>query len=487
MQELIHKSTALTERFVEKFFQMEYWLPTYNLDKIRDAILNTCHDFLLEDDYNDLENYLKINDRQSFGKSRHPLKNGVDNLRIAIRWMHSFKISYSRLKGNVLATDLADIELLKLIAPAFFDSLRSNWLSFVDETNNGLKLWGRDEVDTGTHNDDWIRNLFSKEKHNIFNMDNFVTMPMDLQVHVKDILSRLLPDYGGGKDKSFSNRNYTDRYFFNSLQDDEIEEAEFNQIMSNDLEGIRNILKTPVFSNKFKWFSILINRYVPKNLSDLLKYIRIIFYAGSLSSEFQINPFDFVYKLKPYKDECKIIGTEFTRAINTNRASMFTLKFFIFLKHGVPEKMYKPYICDLTPQIVAFEMLKYAVQDKKGFSEITEYFWESGENTNNGGKEVYIPNSDAVGVYRLYWEERFQSLFPKLIYRQMPPDEDNTYVAAKLVTILWPDKEEFFKLFTNMEKDNAAVEAESFFRKALSNDYLIAQFKFKHLKIKSNE
>lgn len=69
----------------------------------------------------------------------------------------------------------------------------------------------------------------------------------------------------------------------------------------------------------------------------------------------------------------------------------------------------------------------------------------------------------------------------------MPPDEDDTYVIAKLVTILWPNKEDFFKLFTNMHKDNAVTEAESFFKTALTNDHLIAQFKFKHLKIQSNK
>lgn len=485
--ELENKSKALSDRFIEKFFHIEYWLPTYDLEKIRTAILNTCRDFLLEDDYEIFDDFLKINNRQSFGKSRHPLMNGIANLRIANRWILSFRLSYSTLKGNILVDNLADIELLKLIAPAFFDTLRSNWLSFVEETNNGLKLWAREKVDTGNNNkdEDWIRNLFAEEKQNIYKISSFVTMPDELQNHVRDILSRLLPEYGGGKDKSFSNRNYTNRYFFNILQDYEIEESDFTNLVSKNFEDIKIELQSSQFSNKFRSLSILLSKYEPKDIDDLLKYIHIIFYAGSISKDFQINPIDVIYKFRPFKDDTDRIGAEFNEVIHENRSSEFTLKFFVNLDNGFSGSTYQAYVSDLTSQSVALEMLRFAVEDGKDFSEITEYFWCSGRYTHQGNIENYIPNGEAVSIYKKYWEDNFKTLYPKLISQQMPPQDDDTYVASKLVRILWTNKNEFLSLIDKYESDEKFEEAKLFLKEALSNDYLQAKFKFKHLKIKS--
>lgn len=487
VSELKTKSTALSDKFIEKFFHVEYWLPTYNLEKIQSAILNTCRDFLADEDYIAFEEFITINDRQSFGKSRHPLRNGIENLRIANRWIRSFKLAYTSLQGNVLVDNLADIELLKLIAPSFFDTLRTNWLSYVEETNSGLKLCPQKTVDAGNHENDLIRELFAEEKHDIFKSNAFETLSSETKTHVNDILSRLLPEYGAGKDKAFSNRNYTDRYFFNLLQDDEITETEFEELMSKDLDDIKKELKASSFSNKFKWFSILIAKYNPINLDALLKYFHIVFYAGRISSDFKIDPIDFVYKLKPYKDDAKRISDEFKQIIIQNRSSNFTLSFFTYMEHNVPDNMYKPFFYNLSSQIVALDMLKYAIEDGKEFSEINKYFWSTGKYKHTNGKEEYIPNDEAVELYRKYWTDNFRDLYVRLIHRQMPPMDDDVYVAADLITILWPDTSNFFNIFDNLEKDEFLTDAEAFFRQALANEHKLAQFKFKHIKIKSND
>lgn len=153
VNELANESSAITERSLEKFFRIDYWLPSYDLEKIRQLLLQLCEGFLSDSDLKNFGEYLLIDNRPAFGRVPHPIKDGITNLRIAYRWIESIEVSYSHLKDNVLIENLADIELLKLIAPAFFDSLRTNWRSYVEETGHGLKLWGREKVDVGKNDE----------------------------------------------------------------------------------------------------------------------------------------------------------------------------------------------------------------------------------------------------------------------------------------------------------------------------------------------
>lgn len=158
--ELANESSAITERFLEKFFRIDYWLSSYDLEKIRQLLLQLCDGFLSDCDLKNFGEYLRIENRPAFGRAPHPIKDGITNLRIAYRWIESIEVSYSHLKED----NLADIELLKLIAPAFFDSLRTNWRSYVEEMCHGLKLWGRERVDVGKNDEEWMRELFQEGK-----------------------------------------------------------------------------------------------------------------------------------------------------------------------------------------------------------------------------------------------------------------------------------------------------------------------------------
>lgn len=488
VNELANESSAITERFLEKFFRIDYWLPSYDLEKIRQLLLQLCEGFLSDSDLKNFDEYLRIDNRPAFGRAPHPIKDGITNLRIAYRWIESIDVSYSHLRDNVLIDNLADIELLKLIAPAFFDSLRTNWRSYVEETGHGLKLWGREKVDVGKNDEEWMRELFQEGKKNIFGINSYITLSEDSQNNVKNILSRLLPEYGGNKEKAFSNISYTERYFFNILQDNEISNEEFAEIMSRDYDSIKSVIDSPEFVKKFKWFALLLNKYVPDDFDNLTKFLKVIFYAGKKSREFMVNPHEIFKSINNYKDKASQINRTFHDIIEENRASEFSLKFFEVLEYSTTKGQYEKYTENLTSQVVALKLLRYSIEDKRPSTEISHYFWQSGEYKNDrtsANGEKFVPDPEAVMLYREFWETNFLELYPKLISHEFPHMEEDNYVLSSLVDILWDSKERILKLFDGHESDRAFMEAKEFMSEAYDSQKHIAKYEFKYLHIEN--
>lgn len=489
VKELANESSAITERFLEKFFRIDYWLPSYDLEKIRQLLLQLCEAFLSDNDLKDFDEYLRIDNHPAFGRSQHPIKDGITNLRIAYRWIESIDVSYSHLKDNVLIDNLADIELLKLIAPAFFDSLRTNWRSYVEETSNGLKIWGREQVDIGKNDEEWMKKLFQEGKKNIFEINSFTTLSEDSQMNVKNILSRLLPEYGGNKEKAFSNISYTERYFFNILQDNEISDEEFAEIMSNDYDSIKKVIDSPKFGKKFKWFALLLNKYEPSDFDSLTKFLKVIFHAGKISQEFMVNPHEIFNSINNFKEKASQINRILLEIIAENRTSEFSLKFFEVLEYSTTKSQYEKYTENLTSQEIALKLLRYSIEDNRPSTEISHYFWHSGQYLNDRASangERFVPNSEAVELYREFWETNFFVLYPKLISQEFPHMEEDNYVLSSLVDILWDSKEEILKLFDGYETDLAFMEAREFIAEAYDSPKHVTKHKFKYLNMSRN-
>lgn len=439
---LAHESSAITDRYLEKFFQIEYWLPAYDKDELRNLVLEYAS-FLSPEENKQMRDYLFSERASIFGRNMDPLSNGISNIRMVRRWVSAIEISYRRLRNEVLITNLADLELIKLTSPSFFEFFRNNWQTFTESDRNHIKLYNPKE-ENKSGKDDFIASLFDQHKKDLFETENFKSLSELQQTQIKNILSRLIPDYGGGTDKAFSNRIYIERYFFNALQDSEISDIDFNEIMSLPTEQIITTISSPKFAIKAISFAIHIENYKVTDLENVQKYIRTVFAAGRLLPGFMINGMDFMkqlYDFRRHKDE---INRWLHEAVIENRGSEFSLRIFQVILHVTPSKYYTPFFDEEMEYTVAEQLFGYALEDNLTFETISRYYWETVKHQNdwsNGKRrEISIHSEHSKRLYRQYWEKNIACLHKRLYYKPHGVDADeNYYQLNDIAFTLWGD------------------------------------------------
>ena len=403
-------SPGITDKYLEKFFELEYWLPAYDNNRIIEILNDRCRAFLDEDDQNSFKEYLTPHDGRVFGRSMSPTENGITNLRIANRWIKAIEMSYKELKNEVLINDLADLELIKIVSPSIYELLRSKWQFFTVEDRGVLSLW-KDKKESHNRETDFIESLFRQEKLNLYQTDVFKNLTDEQKDNIKKIMSRLLPEYGAGKSLSFSNIAYTSRYFYQHLQDSEISVSEFDSLMKLDYESFKKKISDSKYDNKLRWLSIHLNKYNPKTIEDALLYIKRVFLVSQKKSNIIIvDPYDFYHKLSLFPKDTERIKECLRNAITEHRGSTATLLFLDATKHHCPEKIYSMYFEEDFPANEAYRIMEFAVADNRPLADVSRCFWSTAKYSyvRQDGQQIEKVHymDEAVQLYRKYWENK---------------------------------------------------------------------------------
>ena len=466
------------ERFIEKFFQTEFYLPYFTLDKIADYILHQAKLFMTENDYNIFKDkYIEYNGLLYHTK---PHEDCIKNLRDAKRWLNTIKLEYNLLKEEVRICDLADIILLKLYFPTIYNIFSIEYKSFLYENNNVYTFW-KEGVDNG----DRFFELLNSKKRNFWECNEIKDNKVDKN-KLKNIFERLLPkNCYQPENKAFNDPFYTPRYFYGILQNYDIPEIDFEKYIKMNHNDLKQVMSLDFIEQRKIALLKLWRHCKPSNNYERHNVLKIIFYACSINKNLFCSQ-DVVYNL--VKD-FTISKTEITQTLKElmliNGASYYVCLLINEIKKGYYN--WTEFMTLEEFENIQLKNFENAIKENLPIDIIFKFFWSTAKTQyyKEGGEthSRYIYNPNAVEIFKKGIIDNPQKFLYKLIGTESSPTEEiKEWKPYDLISQGWPewkDFEEFLKTIPNSDKHTEYLE---FFEKFKNNNYQAVTFEFKHCK-----
>ncbi|MGE0020073.1 MAG: P-loop NTPase fold protein [Draconibacterium sp.] len=277
------------EFYLEKIFQFELALPTFDNKIIIENLKKQITPHLREKDITEFDKII--------AKSIHPDSwfHGnyfnfelLSNLRDVNRFVNSFIISYDTLKGEIVLTDLLNLELLKVKFLGVFNLLVSKYSDFLESHTIGNQFYlalknkkDDNDKDTGrTVLEDYLKihyKNFGIQKNQI---DTVL-------VYVRNIFP-IYNNYSSAKIEllSIANPISIDRYFYYNLLSSNLSEIEFSKARITSIEEFQAKIKVWIE----KGFEYEIERRLKNidffaNKEDYEKIIESIFFYATYAKD----------------------------------------------------------------------------------------------------------------------------------------------------------------------------------------------------------
>ena len=465
------------ERFIEKFFQTEFYLPLYSPDKIAVYILQQASLFMTENDYKIFkEEYIEYDG--IFHQSK-PHEDLIKNLRDAKRWLNAIKLEYELLKEEVRICDLADIILLKLYFPSIYNIFSTEYKSFLYINNNQYAFW-----EEGIENGDKYFELLNSKKKNFWECSetkNNVNIDK-----LKNIFARLLPKSTYRlEDKAFNDPFYTPRYFYGILQSYDIPEKDFEEYIKMNHDALKQIISSEFIEQRNIALLKLWRHCEPSNNDERHNVLKMIFYACSKSENLFCSQ-DVLYNLvKGFTTSKTEVAQTLKNLMLGNGAS-----YYVCLLINEIKKNYYSWDDFMTLEEyenIQLENFRNAIEEDFPINIIFRFFWSTAKTQyykeDGETHSRYIYNPKAVVIFKEGIINNPQKFLYKLIGTESSAMEKiKEWKPYDLISQAWPewkDFEEFLKTIPNSDKHTEYLE---FFEKFKNNNYQAVTFEFKHCK-----
>lgn len=466
------------ERFIEKFFQTEYYLPHYSLDKIADYVLQQAKQFMTENDYNIFKDkYIKYD---SILYQTKPHEDCIKNLRDAKRWLNAIKLEYNLLKEEVQICDLADIILLKLYFPSIYNIFSIEYKSFLYQNNNVYTFW-EEGVDKG----DRYFELLNSKKRNFWDCNEIKNSKIDTE-KLKNIFDRMLPkNCYQPENKAFNDPFYTPRYFYGMLQNYDIPEKDFEKYIKMDYNDLKQIMSLEFIEQRNIALLKLWRHYKPSNNDERYNVLQMIFYACSNNENLFCSQ-DVVFNLV---NDFTISKTEIAQILKDlmlrNGASYYVCLLINEIKKGYYN--WTDFMTLEEFEDIQLESFKNAINENLPIDIIFKFFWLTAKvqyyNEGNDRHSKYIHSPKAVKIFKEGIIENPQKFLYKLIGTESSPTEEiKEWKPYDLISQAWPrweDFEEFLKTVPDSDKHTEYID---FFNKFKDNNYKAVAYEFKYCK-----
>ena len=280
---LKEKMPTRESNYTEKIFQIEFPLPQFEKKTIKDSIYKSISKFIAEEEKKEFSDYIYVNN--SWGEGNSIVEENISTIRDVKRIVNSFRVSYSRLEGEIKVCDLFVLEVLKTKYPIVYSIFeRDKQYILKRSRNNCYELYGDESVQQ--------RHFYSFSYFEDMDKYNFKTYLQEnhTQLHInesdekkiKNILSRLFPsNVGNASEKSINNFFYTNRYFSVTILESDLSELEFDEVIQKDMDSIKSLF-AKWSKNKSNALSAKLKQFKPKDKEEYKKYIRILLYSTSI-------------------------------------------------------------------------------------------------------------------------------------------------------------------------------------------------------------
>lgn len=264
------------QAYLEKIFQLELPLPLFERNVVSKLLFDKISPYLLDEDRDELNIILYKSDLFYI--------NGIKTIRDLNRLVNSFLVSYDSLKGEIILSDLLNVELLRIKYPVVYTLLADNKEKFINLVSYRdipfLQLTKPQNTEA------------SKTKLEFYLENHFNELGL-ANTKIQDAMSYVVcafllnPKYVKDKPieefKSISHPIGINRYFHYRLLNSDISVVEFDRYRVLSDERFQIQLKKWIEEKKNGVSLVFENINTFASVEDYEKVIRAIFYCASLT------------------------------------------------------------------------------------------------------------------------------------------------------------------------------------------------------------
>lgn len=469
--------------FTEKIFQVEFHIPQCTKNTLKEYI------------YTSISNIVEENEREELYDSIYGISilkgkiiSSISTIREAKRILNSFHTSYPKLKGEINASDLFFIELLKNKYPTIYTVLEKDRNAVL--INVGYNTY---ELYNGKNSYNESDYLFIDKPYKYI-LKEFINGNKTI-LHVKDtdirnienILDVLFPYSFTAHNKGINNIHYTDRYFNISLLESDISDIEFEKALQYDVDNIKPIFEKWAVNKSFA-LSAKIEGISIDNKDDLKKYIRILLYSAKLLPSFTNN---------------SLITNSINRIGDYNEGKKPSKEDVEFIKKALCENGYSYGLCEYL-RSVAFEtniwdypisreemnsirhtIFKDCLDKHPNDTEmVINAFYGTADAIWNNGNRKYSYSQENRELMKEFATSHFASyIYYTISYYR--PNRNHEYKVSTFPLALWESWDKYLSFVKNIKDEDPVIfEYLNFLEKCKEKnyeDYVV--FTFEHIKL----
>lgn len=455
--------------YLEKIFQVEYTLPAFNRSELISYLYDECSMFISEEDNNTLNDILY--------SPENTVKIAIEELltlRDVKRYVNALKNSYKKLAGNVVLSDLMNLEILKLKYKPVYELLSRQWRQVLKQDQKTLIL-SENKHNPATETIHSQYHVFSAhEINNLLEIIGYNSFEINRINKILELLFPFNPTHS--KYGAINQIRTISRYFYGTLQDYELPVKEFKELWGKSYEEIQEECDKIMARHQTSSLVNQLDDFTPNSEILCKKVIRIMFYVGSSNPIFRCSYdaiMDNINQLN-CQIENKKIKSFLINLINENGLSDYMSE-FLYAKYHQLEK-YFPY-----KEIKEFETryLQEAIHRNLPLDAIYKYMDRAMHKD-----DVFEQNEKAVLSFKKYVQQHTEEFLISIIKKDFLYTKD--YGLDNFACQIWGSWEEFRKYVESIPNKTPAInEFETFLNKFIEQGaQTTIRYSFKEIHIK---
>ena len=454
--------------YLEKIFQIEYTLPTFEREKLITRLEEECSKFLRDEDKEALKKI--FGSKFSFeGVATEELIT----LRDVKRYINALQSSYKKLVGNVELRDLMNLEILRLKYKPVYDLLSQRWKQVVRYKDGALKLY-KTEQNKKEDVLDYL-NMPSYEVTTLLNALGYTEIEMGRIIR---ILKFLFPPFGSSAMYgAINNKDSIARYFYNNLLDKDIPIEVFDRLWEKEYDDIKAEVDEIMERNQDLSLVNQLSGFKPESAAVCAKVVKIMFYVGTKLVQTRSLYSDILKKidlLSSYSDSDANVKAVLLGIIAEHRLSNYVSD-FLFSECRSLEKYFS------FEEIKELETnyLKEAIRQDLPLVKVYDYMYRA---TYKGSD--YKVNERANKLFKKYADKHIEEFLQSQVSYMRP--NGGYYSVSPFAQKVWGSWADFQKYVQSISPRTPIIEEFILFLdKYLKNGADAAiPYKFRHIKIK---
>lgn len=441
-------SEALKKTYIEKFFQLEYSLPLYDKNILRESAIKFAEKLFIDSsvELDKFKEYIKA--PQISFLYENDIIGYFDNPRQLIRWLNNLCLSYSAIQGECHIADIGDIELLKMFYPALYSLISKSFSEYFVVVNGKIQLWENKEPSKNTG---WMRET-NKDLHNTEEYKDLVPVEKE---KFDSIINRLC-GWNSSKNEPlrFATPGYSMRYFYNILQENEVSQTDFLRLLDMPLDKmIEEINKDYLLC--INSLTILCQTINVDTIAREKRIIKMVLYLSSISESFAFDVSRLIKRFEKFNNSKEDIEKTLIDFIESMPLSQWvSIVFSRSNKRGFPiyqqDKDYE-FLSDHCMDSIQKINIKKAIDKNLNYDEFREFyrlcchnFYNIYQLENNILKASDF-NNPTDEIMRKYIVKFFERELEYLYYtdKRKSSTKQNYYGISWPFNVLWDSWDDF--------------------------------------------
>lgn len=455
-------------RYLEKIFQIEYTLPTFEHSRLIEYLNEECDRFIRDVDKEELRQIIDDQDRM-----KRFAKEELLSMRDVKRYANSLQNSYEKLAGNVVLCDLMNLEILRLMYKPVYDLLSLRWTQVLMEEEGILRLY-----EAKKHKSASIADYLNMPSHEVTTLLNAMGYTEIEISQIIRIVKFLFPPYSTSVEYgAINNKGTIARYFYNSLLDKDIPIEDFERLWEKEYSDIKAEVDEMINKNQAISLVNQLSGFEPKSAEVCTKVVDAMFYVGTKSTQTGSLYRDVSKKidlLSYYLDSDVDVKSFLLSIIAENGLSNYVSEFLYseYLSLG-------KYFSFEEIREIETDYLQEAIQRDLPMSVISGYISRAIYNREH----EYVENERARALIKEYAGRHVEEFLQSMVRYMIP--NDGHYSVDFLAKNVWGEWGKFIDYVKSITPRTPVIDEFEIFliQFVKSGTQNAIPYKFKHIKI----